>query len=120
MQDIFVGDKRAGPLMTSTFALIVFAILAVVILIVFWDLESGSFSRAFSDFVEGENVEGLIDECNNFADKSAFYNYCCVQREVKHKEGSEKIIEKMTCRKLEKKSFVSGRIDKLNCDKFEC
>lgn len=120
MQDIFFRVKKAGPLMTSTLALVIFAVLAVVIFVIFWDLESGSISRGFSDFLAGENVEGLIDECNSFAETNAFYNYCCVKREVKHSEEGVKKVEEMTCEELFSANFIKSRIKKLNCGKFEC
>lgn len=113
-------NKRATELMITTVVVIVLAILVAVVLIVFWDMETGIFSNFINNLVGETNVDSIVIVCNSLAERSSIYDFCCSKKEVKYEIDNEIKKETFTCKELAEKQFVGGRINKINCEETVC
>jgi len=112
--------KKGMELMISTAVIIVLAILVAVVLIIFWDMETGIFSNFINNILGTTNVDSIVIVCNSLAERSSVYDFCCSKKEVKYQEGSQIKKETFTCKELIDKQFTGGRITKLNCEGTAC
>jgi hypothetical protein len=106
-------NKKGVQLMKETYLAVILAILVSVILIAFYDLETGKFSAFLKDVTGNSNVDELVALCNNLVSRDARYEYCCAEREVRYEDNEIKT-EQMTCHELSTKSFGS-EIEKMEC-----
>lgn len=107
-------DKRGVELMVNTYVIIVLAILTVVILIVFWDIETGKFSSYINNVMGKSNVDSLTVACNSFVSRNAVYEYCCANKTVKY-ELEDKIKEEhLTCSQFSSMK-IGARVEKMEC-----
>jgi uncharacterized protein YxeA len=108
-------DKKAMELAIGTVVIIVLAILILISLLVFWNSQTGIFSDFLENLAGKTNVDAIVTSCNSFVTRSAVYDYCCVEREVKYEVDGSLIEEKITCKALADKP-IGERINKLDCE----
>ena len=116
MKEIKKRNKKGVQLMPETYAAIILAILVSVILIAFYDLQTGKFSSLIKNFVGNNNVDEVVTACNSLVSRDAKYEYCCVDKEEKYEDDGKIKTEQMTCHELSTRSFGS-RVEGINCRK---
>ncbi len=115
----FIKDKKDTELMIGTFVVIVLAILVLITLLVFWELQTGKFSEFINSLFVETNVDAVVASCNTLATQNAVYDYCCSEKKVRYKEDGKMMEQKLTCNELSEKPF-GNRIDKLDCGNAGC
>lgn len=111
-----IKDKKALELTVNTLIIIVLAVLLLIALLVVLNRQTGIFSDFLANLWGKTNVDAVVTSCNSLATQNAVYEYCCVGKKVKYKEEGKIIGEELTCQELWDKSFVGGRISKINCE----
>ncbi len=107
-------DKRGMELMINTSVVIIMAVLVAVILIVFWDIETGRFSSYIQGLMGESNVDSVITACNSFVSRNAVYEYCCAKKTVKYELRDEVTEEQLTCSQLSSMK-IGERAEKMEC-----
>jgi hypothetical protein len=116
-----IKDKKGAELMIGTFVVIVLAVMVLIVLIIFWELQTGKFSDFLGNFFGESNVDNLVASCNSFVIRKAVYDYCCVKRKTRHEVEGKMVEEEFTCKELVGKDFVGRRINnRLNCRDTVC
>jgi len=108
------ADKRGMELMVNTSVMIIMAILVAVILLVFWDIETGKFSSYIKELVGNSNVDSVITACNSFVSRDAAYEYCCSKKTVKYEVEDEIKEEQLTCAQLSSMK-IGSKVEKMGC-----
>ncbi|OGJ20397.1 hypothetical protein A3K73_00085 [Candidatus Pacearchaeota archaeon RBG_13_36_9] len=108
-------DKRGMELMINTSVVIVLAILTAVVLLVFWDIQTGRFSGYIKELMGKSNVDSVIAACNSFVSRNAAYEYCCAEKTVKYELEDGVKEEQLTCFQLSSMEFGS-RMEKMECE----
>ena len=108
-------DKRGMELMVNTSVMIIMAILVAVILLIFWDMETGRFSSYINGLMGKSNVDSLTTACNSFVARDAAYEYCCAKKTVKYESEDGIKEELLTCFQLSSMKFGS-RVEKMECN----
>ena len=109
-------NKRGLQLALNTIVIIVLSILILISILVIWNYQTGIFSNFFKNIQGESNVDSIVTACNTHAAQQGFYEYCCVERDVKTKDEDFKL----TCLEVREKSFMQGRINNLDCKNTQC
>lgn len=117
-------NKKGMELAVGTLIVIILSVFVLIALLIIWNQQTGIFSDFLKNIAGKTNIDSLVTSCNSFVTQQAFYDYCCVKRDVNYEgivEGKRKIIEQeLTCKELSGKTFTGGRIEKLNCENIGC
>ncbi len=109
-------NKKAIELAINTFVIIVIS-LSVLILVLFWfNYQTGFFTKFLQNFRGKSNVDEIVDVCNTLYSSNRVYSYCCDLKKVN--AGEEEF--ELTCDDLREKEFTSARISKLACEEVKC
>ena len=109
------ADKKGMELMVNTSVVIMLAILTVVILIVFYDIQTGKFSNYINGIMGKSNVDSVITACDSFVSRDAAYEYCCAKKTVKYEVDDEVKEEEMTCYQLSN-TKIGERMERMECE----
>ena len=104
----------------STIVIIILSILVLIALIFIFNQQTRFFSDFINNIIGKTNVDSIVTACNSLASSNYFYEYCCVEKEVRYKKDKELVKEEMTCKELADKEIVGGRINKINCQEAGC
>jgi len=108
-----VNKKGIESSMWVVGMVVIFVIMAVIV-IMFYDIETGRFSAFIRHVTGGDNVEDVTAHCNSLVARSAQYEYCCAKKDVKHEVEDKVKQEELTCQELS--SMKSGsKVEKMNC-----
>ncbi len=121
-------NKKGVQLTLETVLLLILAVMAVVMLSLYF---TGSFKGLFEKietFYSKTNVDEVIKSCNLLADSGSDYSFCCDEKKVKYYEISEGeedakrklVTENLKCKDLIKKEFAKGKIKEVNCRGILC
>ena len=108
-------DKRGMELVINTSVLIIMAILVAVILLVFWDIETGRFSSYVKEMMGKSNVDSMIAACNSYVAREAYFEYCCANKTVKYELDDGVKEEQLTCNQLSVMK-TGERMEKMGCE----
>jgi uncharacterized protein YpmB len=87
-------------------------------LVIFFNSQTGVFSRFFKMQSTESNVDAVISACNSLATSESTYAYCCEEKEVVF--GKDEPAEKMTCFVAKDQAWASNRIGELSCAAVSC
>jgi len=111
-------EKKGLEMALTTVILIILSISVLTVLIVYFNSQTGFFSRFFKTHTSVSNVDSVISACNALVSTGSYYTYCCELKEVKL-EG-ETSVKKFTCDDARIESWAGGRIQELNCVNTVC
>jgi len=115
-----IRNKKALEMAVNTIIIIVLSVLVLIVLIFIFNQQTGIFSNFINNLVGRTNVDSVVTACNSLTASNSVYEYCCVEKEVRHSEDRKTKEEKLTCQELAEKSFTGGRINKINCESAGC
>ncbi len=107
--------KKAIESVVWLVGMAVILVIAVVIAIMIYDLETGNFSAFIRDITGRDNTQDLIAQCNNLVDRGAKYEYCCAKKQVTYEQGEETKRQEITCQELSTMK-LGTTIQKINCN----
>lgn len=111
-------EKKGLEMAITTVIMIILSISVLTVLIIYFNSQTGFFSRFFKTHSSVSNVDDVISSCNSLVDREAFYTYCCEAKEVKLVGNSS--FEKLTCDDAREKAWASNRIRELSCINTLC
>lgn len=109
-------NKKASSLVAWSFGMSVLLIMAMIILIAFYDLHTGNFSTFIKKISGKSNLQDMTTYCNDLAERNARYEYCCAKKPVNYEQEDKTIREQLTCQELSTKRLI--KIKQLNCEKI--
>ena len=109
-------NKRGLQLAIETVIIMVLAVALLLTLFGFWAYQKGIFGDFLRQHGDKPNVDELISICNSLVDSEASYEYCCVNKKIKYMENDELKEKELTCEKLAAESYVSERINEMECE----
>lgn len=104
----------------STLVAMVLAIFLIVVLIMYFTGAWKSFIDNTKAYFSSSNVDNVIQGCNIWQGSDSSYNFCCEKQNVKYSLDGKKQELIITCKELENKTFISGRIKSLDCGGISC
>lgn len=107
-------NKKAAEILFWTLGVAVILVVAIVILVVFYDMETGNFSAFIREIRGAENVEDVAVLCNSLVSRKAPYEYCCAEKELRYETENGLKTEQITCQELSSRS-IGSKIEKINC-----
>jgi len=108
-------NKKAAEVLFWSLGASVLMVVAIIIVVAFYDMQTGKFSAFIKDVVEKNSADTAVALCNNLVSRQASYEYCCARKEVRYEDNGKTKIEQMTCGELSTRSFGS-EIEKMDCN----
>ena len=104
-------SKKGMELAIGTIVIIILSLLLLVSLIVMLVSSEKNFYDTVKSYFSDSNVDAIVVSCNNAVRTESFYEYCCVNKDVRldRSDGFE-----MTCNLASNESW-GGNIEKLEC-----
>ena len=111
---IKMKNKRGTELLVWSMGVAVLITVAIVIVIAFYDLETGKFSTFIRKISGKSNTEELTNHCNNLIERNARYEYCCARKQAIYETQDQIKKQEITCQELSTKGII--KTNQLNCE----
>ena len=111
-------DKKGLEMAITTVILIILSISVLTVLVIYFNSQTGFFTRFFKTHTSVTNVDDIVSSCNALVDREGYYTYCCEIKEIKLQ--GEEIIRESTCDDARKEAWTGSRIRELDCVNTIC
>ena len=113
-------NKKGFEMIWSTVVVIVLALILLLFILLFFTSSSGNFIEKIKSYFSYSNVDSVVSGCNIFWDSGSENSFCCEKKMVKYYSNGEKLEGEFSCDELVDESFISGKINVINCGEITC
>jgi len=111
-------DKRGMEMAVTTVIMIVLSISILTVLLLFWNSQTGVFSRFAKTYNTESNVDAFVGNCNSLLGRESYYAFCCEGRDAYF--GKDVAPLKTTCGEAVDLEWAGGRIESYDCSTVGC
>ncbi|GEM_PF-1209035 len=112
-------NKKGMEMALTTVIMIVLSISVLTVLVIFFNAQTGFFSRFFKTQSTESNVDAVISACDSLATSQSTYAYCCEKKEIVFGDDNRRNVM-MNCSAVGKAAWSSGKVGELDCSGISC